>query len=141
VLARAVTHALVGLEPRRVEVEADAHDTGLPSFTIVGLPDRACSEARTRVRSGIASAELDFPRGRVTVNLAPAGLRKEGSGYDLPIALAVLAASGQVPRARLNEHAAVGELALDGRLRRVGGVLAVAEGARRLGLDLLLCPP
>jgi len=141
VLARAVTHALVGLEPRRVEVEADTHDTGLPSFTIVGLPDRACSEARTRVRSGIASAELEFPRGRVTVNLAPAGLRKEGSGYDLPIALAVLAASGQVPRARLNEHAAVGELALDGRLRRVGGVLAVAEGARRLGLDLLLCPP
>ena len=140
-LARAVTHALVGLEPRRVEVEADTHDTGLPSFTIVGLPDRSCSEARTRVRSGIASAELEFPRGRVTVNLAPAGLRKEGSGYDLPIALAVLAASGQVPRARLNEHAAVGELALDGRLRRVGGVLAVAEGARRLGLDLLLCPP
>jgi magnesium chelatase family protein len=141
VLARAVTHALVGLEPRRVEVEADTHDTGLPSFTIVGLPDRACSEARTRVRSGIASAELAFPRGRVTVNLAPAGLRKEGSGYDLPIALSILAASGQVPRARLNEHAAVGELALDGRLRRVGGVLAVAEGARRLGLELLLCPP
>jgi magnesium chelatase family protein len=141
VLARAVTHALVGLEPRRVEVEADTHDTGLPSFTIVGLPDRACSEARTRVRSGIASAELRFPSGRVTVNLAPAGLRKEGSGYDLPIALSILAASGQVPRARLGEHAAVGELALDGRLRRVGGVLAVAEGARRLGLELLLCPP
>jgi magnesium chelatase family protein len=141
VLARAVTHALVGLEPRRVEVEADTHDMGLPSFTIVGLPDRACSEARTRVRSGIASAELRFPSGRVTVNLAPAGLRKEGSGYDLPIALSILAASGQVPRVRLNEHAAVGELALDGRLRRVGGVLAVAEGARRLGLELLLCPP
>jgi magnesium chelatase family protein len=141
VLARAVTHALVGLEPRRVEVEADVHDTGLPSFAIVGLPDRACAEARTRVRSGIASAELEFPRGRVTVNLAPAGLRKEGSGYDLPIALAILAASRQVPRARLDEHAAVGELALDGRLRRVAGVLAVAEGAKRLGLDRLLCSP
>ena len=139
-LARAVTHALVGLEPRRVEVEADVHETGLPSFAIVGLPDRACAEARTRVRSGIGSAELSFPGGRVTVNLAPAGLRKEGSGYDLPIALAVLAASGQVPRAELDRHAAVGELALDGRLRRVGGVLAVAEGARRLGLERILCP-
>jgi magnesium chelatase family protein len=141
VLARAITHALVGLEPRRVEVEADVHETGLPAFAIVGLPDRACAEARTRVRSGIASAELDFPRGRVTVNLAPAGLRKEGSGYDLPIALALLAASRQIPQSELNRHAAIGELALDGRLRRVGGVLGVAEGARRLGLERLLCPP
>ncbi|HUZ98145.1 MAG TPA: YifB family Mg chelatase-like AAA ATPase [Gaiellaceae bacterium] len=140
-LARAVTHALVGLEPRRVEVEADVHENGLPAFAIVGLPDRACAEARTRVRSGIFSAELEFPRGRVTVNLAPAGLRKEGSGYDLPIALAVLAASRQIPQAELSRHAAVGELALDGRLRRVGGVLAVAEGARRLGIECLLCPP
>jgi magnesium chelatase family protein len=139
VLARAVTHALVGLEPRRVEVEAHVH-LGAPAFAIVGLPDRACAEARQRVRSGIASAELQFPRGRVTVNLAPAGLRKEGSGYDLPIALALLAASGQVPHGRLEEHAAVGELALDGRLRRVGGVLAVAEGARRMGIERLLCP-
>jgi magnesium chelatase family protein len=139
VLARAVTHALVGLEARRVEVEADVHD-GLPAFVIVGLPDRACAEARQRVRSGIASAELEFPRGRVTVNLAPAGLRKEGSGYDLPIALAILAASRQVPHDRLDLHASVGELALDGRLRRVGGVLAVAEGARRLGLERVLCP-
>ena len=139
-LARAITHALVGLEPRRVEVEADVYENGLPAFVIVGLPDRACAEARQRVRSGIHSAELKFPEGRVTVNLAPAGLRKEGSGYDLPIALAVLAASRQLPRAELDRHAAVGELALDGRLRRVGGVLAVAEGARRMGIERLLCP-
>jgi magnesium chelatase family protein len=139
VLARAVTHALVGLEPRRVEVEAHVND-GLPAFVIVGLPDRACAEARQRVRSGIVSAELEFPRGRVTVNLAPAGLRKEGSGYDLPIALAVLAASRQLPHDELDRHAAVGELALDGRLRRVVGVFAVAEGARRMGLERVLCP-
>ena len=132
-LARAVTHALVGLEPRRVEVEARVHGN-MPGFTIVGLPDKACQEARTRVRSGVASAELNWPAGHVTVNLAPAGLRKEGSGYDLPIALAVLTASRQVPYEELEQHASVGELALDGRLRRVGGVLAVAEGARRLGL-------
>ena len=135
-----MTHALVGLEPRRVEVEAHIQN-GVPSFTIVGLADRACQEARERVRSGIASAELEFPGRRVTVNLAPAELRKEGSGFDLPIALAVLAASRQVPHAALERHAAVGELALDGRLRRVGGVLAVAEGARRTGLERLLCPP
>ncbi|HEY8703180.1 MAG TPA: YifB family Mg chelatase-like AAA ATPase [Gaiellaceae bacterium] len=139
-LARAITHALVGLEPRRVEVEADVYENTLPSFVIVGLPDRACAEARQRVRSGIDAAELRFPRGRVIVNLAPAGLRKEGSGYDLPIALAVLAASRQLPHAELDRHAAVGELALDGRLRRVGGVLAVAEGARRMGIERLLCP-
>jgi magnesium chelatase family protein len=139
VLARAVTHALVGLEPRRVEVEAHVN-TGTPAFVIVGLPDRACAEARQRVKSGIVSAELEFPRGRVTVNLAPAGLRKEGSGYDLPIALAVLAASRQLPHDELDRHASVGELALDGRLRRVGGVLAVAEGARRMGLERVLCP-
>jgi magnesium chelatase family protein len=140
VLARAITHALVGLEPRRVEVEARVHGQ-MPGFAIVGLPDKACQEARTRVRSGIASAELQWPRGHVTVNLAPAGLRKEGSGYDLPIALAVLAASRQVPQEQLERHASIGELALDGRLRRVGGVLGVAEGARRLGLERLLCPP
>jgi magnesium chelatase family protein len=140
VLARAITHALVGLEPRRVEVEADVYETTLPSFVIVGLPDRACAEARQRVRSGIYAAELRFPKGRVTVNLAPAELRKEGSGYDLPIALAVLAASRQLPHAELDRHASVGEIALDGRLRRVGGVLAVAEGARRMGIERLLCP-
>jgi magnesium chelatase family protein len=139
VLARAVTHALVGLEPRRVDVEAHVRD-GIPGFAIVGLADRACQEARERVRSGITAAELSFPAGRITVNLAPAELRKEGSGFDLPIALALLAASQQVPRSALERTAAVGELALDGRLRRVGGVLAVAEGARRLGAERLLCP-
>ncbi len=138
-LGRATTHALVGLEPRRVEVEAHLAD-GKPTLTIVGLADRACQEAKERVRSGIVSAELEFPKGRVVVNLAPAGLRKEGSAFDLSIALAILAASGQVEAASLRAHAVVGELALDGRLRPVGGVLAVAEGARRIGLERILCP-
>jgi magnesium chelatase family protein len=114
VLARTVTHALVGLDARRVEVEAHLQ-RGLPAFAIVGLADRACQEAKERVRSGIASAELEWPMRRITVNLAPAELRKEGSGFDLPIALAVLAASRQVPADALVGHAAVGELALDGR--------------------------
>ncbi len=138
-LARTVTHALVGLYPRRVEVEAHLQ-RGAPSFTIVGLADRACQEAKHRVRSGIASAELEWPRTRLTVNLAPAGLRKEGSGFDLPIALAVLAASGQLPPDALAGHAAFGELALDGRLRPVPGALVAAEGARRAGLNRVVCP-
>ena len=137
-LARAVTHALVGLDARRVEVEAHLA-RGVPAFAIVGLADRACQEAKHRVRSGITSAELEWPLRRITVNLAPAGLRKEGSGFDLSIALAVLAASRQVPAERLAEHASVGELALDGRVRPVGGVLAVAEAARRAGLPRVLC--
>jgi magnesium chelatase family protein len=139
VLARAITFALVGLEPRRVEIEAHVQ-SGTPSLTIVGLADRAIQEAKQRVRSGIRSAELQWPDGRITVNLAPAELKKEGSAFDLPIALALLAASGQIPRARLSGHAACGELALDGRLRRVGGVLAVAAGAKRLGLERIVCP-
>ena len=121
-------------------MEVEAHlQRGLPAFAIVGLADRACQEAKERVRSGIASAELEWPLRRITVNLAPAELRKEGSGFDLPIALAVLAASRQVPADALAGHAAVGELALDGRLRAVGGVLAAAEGARQAGLTRLLC--
>jgi magnesium chelatase family protein len=138
VLARTITHALVGLYPRRVEVEAHLQ-RGAPAFTIVGLADRACQEAKHRVRSGISSAELEWPRTRLTVNLAPAGLRKEGSGFDLPIALAVLAASEQLPPNALAGHAAIGELALDGRLRPVPGALVAAEGARHAGLDRVVC--
>src|SRR4029453_11401509 len=139
VLARAVTHALVGLEPRRVEVEAHLQ-TGIPGFAIVGLADRACQEAKHRVRSGVVSASLEWPvNRRITVNLAPAALRKEGSGFDLPISLAVLAATRQLPPERLAEHASVGELALDGRIRPVAGTLAVAEGARRAGLQRVVC--
>jgi magnesium chelatase family protein len=138
VLARTVTHALVGLEARRVDVEAHL-ESGVPKFAIVGLADRACQEAKERVRSGIRSAALEWPMRRITVNLAPAELRKEGSGFDLPIALAVLAATRQIPPEKLAGHAAVGELGLDGGLRPVGGVLAAAEGARRGGLGKLLC--
>jgi magnesium chelatase family protein len=137
-IARTVTHALVGLDPKRVEVEAHLQG-GTPAFAIVGLADRACQEAKERVRSGIKSAELEFPEHRITVNLAPADLRKEGSGFDLPIALAVLEASHQIPHGSLAGHAAIGELALDGRLRPVPGSLVAAEGARRNGSQKLVC--
>ena len=137
-LARTITHALVGLEPRRVEVEAHLRD-GASAFAIVGLADRACQEAKQRVRSGIESAELAWPGRRITVNLAPADLRKEGTGFDVPIALAVLQASEQIPKDALVGCASVGELALDGRLRPVAGSLVAAEGARRSGAHRLVC--
>jgi magnesium chelatase family protein len=139
VLGRAVTFALVGLEPRRVEVEAHL-PKGIPAFTVVGLADRACQEAKHRVRSGVISALLAWPdETRITVNLAPAALRKEGTGFDLPIALALLAASRQVPPERLAEHVCLGELALDGRVRPVTGAIAAAEGAVQAGFRRVLC--
>ncbi len=137
-LATARSFALLGLDAVPVEVEAHVAP-GVPSFTIVGLPDKAVQEARERVRSGIASAELAFPLRRVTVNLAPGTVRKEGAGFDLAIALAILAATGQLPPERLRRVAAVGELALDARVRPTRGTLAAAQAAAVLGLDGLVC--
>ena len=137
-LGRTVTHALVGLEARKVEVEAHLQN-GVPALAIVGLADRACQEAKHRVRSGIESAELEWPLRRITVNLAPAALRKEGSGFDLPIALAILAASRQLPPRRLDGHAAIGELGAR-RAAAAGGRRARGRGgARTAGLGRLLC--
>ena len=131
-LARTVTHTLVGIDPRRVEVEAHIQG-GIPAFAIVGLADRACQEAKARVRSSVAAAELAWPpSARVTINLAPAALRKEGSGFDLPIALAVLAASYQVPARSLEGHAAFGELGLDGRDQRAQDAARNRQAAVRI---------
>lgn len=138
-LARALTFAVVGLEPRRVDVEAHLLAADLPSFSIVGMGDRACQEAKHRVRGAVISALLEWPNKAITVNLAPAALRKEGSGYDLAIALSVLAASAQVPSAVLDLHACIGELGLDGDVRPVSGTIAVAEGAMRSGVTRVLC--
>ena len=139
-IARAVTFWLSGLVAHRLDVEAHLH-RGVPSFVVVGLADRAVQEARERVRSGIGSAEYEFPSTRLTLNLAPARERKQGSGFDLAIALAVLAVSGQAPGERVARVAAAAELGLDGRLRPVSGALAIAEAAGRLGLDGLLVAP
>src|SRR3954452_8332980 len=138
-LAKAFSHAALGLDGLLVEVEAHVA-RGVPSFAIVGLPDKAVMEARERVRSGIASAELEFPLRRVTVNLAPGALRKAGPRHDLAIAVAILAATGQVPAARACRVSCIGELALDARLRPVPGALLAAETARAGGFEALLCP-
>jgi magnesium chelatase family protein len=130
-LARTFTLIGVNAEPVYVEVDIGA---GLPSFTIVGLPDAAVRESRERVRSALRNSGFKHPDHRITVNLAPADVRKAGPGFDLAIAAGILAATGQLPRAVVDNFAMAGELALDGVIRPVPGALAMAEGARALGL-------
>jgi magnesium chelatase family protein len=139
VLARLATFAIDGIDPRHVSVEVDIRP-GLPAFTIVGLGDAAVRESRDRVRSAIFNSRFVFPEKRVTANLAPAFLRKVGPGFDTALALAVLAASGQLPAHSLHAYAVFGELSLGGELRDSPGALAVAEGARRAGLRRLIVP-
>src|SRR5437660_7608489 len=138
-LARIATFAIDGIDPRHVSVEVDIRP-GLPTFTIVGLGDAAVRESRDRVRSAIFNSRFEFPQTRITANLAPAFLRKVGPGFDAALALAVLAASGQVPADALTGYAVFGELSLGGELRDSPGALAVAEGARRAGLRRLIVP-
>lgn len=130
------TATIVGVDAVPVEVQADV-SSGLPSFAIVGLGDAAVLEARERVRAAIRASGLEFPTARVTVNLAPAPLRKHGTGFDLPIAAALLAATKQISPAVIEGAAVVGELALDGSVRSVDGMLAHALSARRRGLRLV----
>ena len=138
-LAQVTTFAIDGIEPRRVTVEVDVRQ-GLPAFAIVGLGDRSVREARERVRGAISNSGFTFPQCRVTVNLAPAYLRKQGPGFDLAIACGILAASGQVPAEALQRLAVFGELGLDGRVRSCNGALAVAEGVLRAGLEGVIVP-
>jgi len=128
-LARGHSYAILGLEAIPVEVEVDTSQ-GLPSLTIVGLPDQAVKEARERVRGAIQNSQLRFPQGRLTVNLAPADMKKAGGLFDLTMALGILAASGQVDPSRLEQLVTMGELAMDGSLRPVSGVLPIALAAR-----------
>ena len=132
-LATVMTFALAGVSARAVTVEADVRK-GLPTLAIVGLPDRAVRESRERVRAAISNSGFEFPLKRITVNLAPAHLRKAGPGFDLAIASAILVASEQVPSEALAGCAVAGELALDGSLRPAAGALSMAEEAARLGL-------
>jgi magnesium chelatase family protein len=138
-LAWASTFALSGVDAIKVTVEADIQP-GLPAFTIVGLPDAAVQESRERVRAALVNSEFEFPLRRITVNLAPADLRKAGPGFDLALATAVLASSGQVTSELLSGYALCGELGLDGSIRPIRGALAVADSARRAGCRGLVLP-
>ena len=137
-LAKVRSCAVVGLEGAPVEVEVDIA-RGLPRFNVVGLPDAAVQEARERVRSAVRNSGGEFPRTRLTVNLAPADLRKAGPAYDLPIALGVLLASGQI-EADLSDTLVIGELSLDGSLRHTQGILPMVSLGQELGFKRVIVP-
>jgi magnesium chelatase family protein len=140
VLASLRSAAVFGVEAYPVHIEVDVA-FGLPHFTMVGLPDATVRESRDRVRSAIRNSGFEFPHHRITVNLAPADVRKAGSSFDLPIALGLLATSGPLTRRAVDDTVVVGELSLDGGINGIRGVLPIAIAARRLGLKRLLLPP
>ena len=137
-VARVKTVAFLGMRVIDVDVQVQL-SSGLPAFTVVGLPDKAVTESRERVRAAIGALGLALPPDRITVNLAPADLLKEGSHFDLPIALSLLVAMGVLPAEELGGYYALGELALDGRIGRVAGVLPAALHALA-GDQGLVCP-
>jgi len=137
--AHVLSAALLGVEAVLVRVEVDVTN-GLPQYATVGLPDSAVRESRERVKSAIRNTGVKFPDQRVTVNLSPADIRKEGASFDLPIALGILAAMGLVRSDTLGQFAIVGELALDGQIQPVRGALAVGLACRRRGIATLLVP-
>lgn len=139
-LARARTFTIEGLHARAVSVEVDIR-AGLPAFAIVGLADAAVREARDRVHASVLNSGFEFPARRITANLAPADVPKIGPGFDLALACAVLAASGQIPSELLDTHALFGELSLDGEVRPCHGTLAVAEACRKASMAMLLLGP
>lgn len=138
-LSLAFSAGMQGIEGYVVRVEADSAP-GSPIFTIIGLPDRALGEARERVRAAIFNSGFAFPAGRLLINLSPADVRKEGPAFDLPIALGLLAIDEQIDRLELQNFAALGELALDGTLRAVSGILPMVLGARNSGFTKLIVP-
>ena len=138
-VASVVTVAFEGVDARRVDVQVQQLSSDQPSFTIVGLADKAVAESRERVRGAFAGIGLALPSKRIIANLAPADLPKEGSHFDLPIALALLASMGVIPPDALNGWAAIGELGLDGQIAPVGGALPAAVAADAMGLGLI-CP-
>ena len=138
-LAKVLSGALLGIDAYPVEVEVDIAQ-GLPQFATVGLPEGAVKESKDRVKSAIKNSGYEFPVRRITINLAPADIRKEGAAFDLPMAVGLLAATGLVPLARVSRYLLMGELSLDGCIKPVRGVLPVAAAARRWDLDGLIVP-
>ncbi|MBI5656922.1 MAG: ATP-binding protein, partial [Geobacter sp.] len=132
-LAKVLSSAVLGIDAILVDVEVDIAQ-GLPQFATVGLPDGAVKESKDRVKSALKNAGYEYPSRRITVNLAPADLRKEGTAFDLPISVGILAATGTVKPDRLKEYLLLGELSLDGQVKPMRGSLSVAVAAREAGL-------
>lgn len=138
-VAKILSAAPVGFEGHLIEVESDA-TKGLPSLQIVGMGNKAIDEARERVKSAIINSLLEYPTKRITINLAPAELPKDGTHYDLPIALAILTGSGQLRQTEVDNAAFAGELALDGSLRPIKGAIILTETAKKAGLECIYLP-
>jgi magnesium chelatase family protein len=138
-LAKVLSGAVMGIDAYVVDVEVDLH-LGMPNFAIVGLPDGAVRESRERVKAAITNTGFAFPLNRIIVNLAPADIKKEGSAFDLPVAMGILATMGMVQPEKFEQHLLVGELSLDGSLRPIHGALSMAVAAQKHGLDGLLLP-
>jgi magnesium chelatase family protein len=138
-VAKVMSAAPVGFEGHLIEVESDI-TKGLPSFQIVGLGNKAIDEAKERVKSAISNSHLEYPARRMTVNLAPAELPKDGTHYDLPIALSLLVSSGQLRQEEVSDALFAGELALDGSVRPIRGAITLAETAKKSGLSRIYLP-
>ena len=138
-LAKVLSSAVIGIDAYIVEVEVDISQ-GLPSFSTVGLPEGAVRESKERVKAAIKNSGYRFPADRITVNLAPADIKKEGSAFDLPMALGILAATGLVSKASYADHLVLGELSLDGLIRPVKGALPIAVTAKEMGLKGIFLP-
>ncbi len=138
-VCKVITSSVIGLEAYKIEVEVDTVNS-LPSVSIVGLPDTAINEARERVRSAIKNSTYTFPRGKVVINLAPADIRKEGTNYDLPIAIGILIEEGLLNQQDIEGWGFIGELSLDGHLRKTNGVLPLVEGLKAVGIKKVIIP-
>ena len=138
-LAKVLSSAVIGIDAYLVEVEVDIMQ-GLPSFTTVGLPEAAVKESKERVKSAIHNSGYSFPDDRITVNLAPANIKKDGTGFDLPIALGILTATGIIPRQAVERFLVMGELSLDGRVKPVNGSLPMALAAKTAGYSGIMVP-
>ena len=139
IVSKVYSSALFGIESYPVEVEVDLA-RGLPKFSIVGLPDIAVKEARERVSSAIKNSSFTFPTKKITVNLAPADIKKEGSSFDLSIAVGILKASNIITKDELSRYSILGELALDGSVRRINGALPIALELKKRGVKALILP-
>ena len=139
-LSKILSASIIGIDAYTVEVEVDITSRGLPHFSMVGLPDAAVKESRDRVRAALKNIGFHFPLKQITVNLAPADLKKEGSAFDLPIAIGITAAEGVLEPDSVDGYLFTGELSLDGRLKPVQGALSIAMKARELGLKGVVLP-
>jgi len=139
IISRVHSGAVLGIDGYSIEAEVNLA-TGIPCMSIVGLPDAAVKESSDRVEAAIKNTNLDMPLKKITVNLAPADIKKEGSAFDLPIAIGILAANGLIDKEALSKYMILGELSLDGRVKRIKGALSIATQARESGLEGLLLP-